>query len=95
MDIKFTNLWDNFIRLYNRKSVKSKVMKELYIYHINGDIKSFIRTVFNKWTYVLYQLDYTTEERNAIIEVCKKSSDKKAVFQKIHQSLRQQYKDSK
>lgn len=31
MDIKFTNLWDNFIRLYNRKSVKSKVMKELYI----------------------------------------------------------------
>ena len=76
-------------------SVKSKVMKELYIYHINGDIKSFIRTVFNKWTYVLYQLDYTTEERNAIIEVCKKSSDKKTVFQKIHQSLRQQYKDSK
>ena len=62
MDSKFTTMWDNFIRLYNRKTVKSLVMKELYVFHINGDIKSFINIVLNKWTYLLYQLAYTVFE---------------------------------
>lgn len=94
-EIKFTNMWNNFIRLYNKKSVKSKVMQELYIYHINGDIKSFIRTVFNKWTYLLYQLDYSEENRNLIIETCKVASSKKILFQHIHKCLKEQYKDTK
>lgn len=95
MNIIFTNMWDNFIRLYNRNSVKSKVMKELYIYHVNGDIKSFIKTVFNKWTYLLYQLDYTPEERESIITVCQNKTDKKLIFQTIHKALKEQYKESK
>ena len=95
MNIKFTNMWDNFIRLYNRKSVKSKVMKELYLYHINNDIKSFIKTVFNKWTYLLYQLDYTDNEREAILEFCKNSTNKRILFKKIHTELKTQYKNSK
>lgn len=95
MNIIFTNMWDNFIRLYNRNSVKSKVMKELYIYHVNGDIKSFIKTVFNKWTYLLYQLDYTPEERESIINVCQNKTDKKLIFQTIHKALKEQYKESK
>ena len=95
MNIKFTNMWDNFIRLYNRKSVKSKVMKELYLYHINNDIKSFIKTVFNKWTYLLYQLDYKDNERNAILEFCKNSTNKRILFKKIHTELKTQYKNSK
>lgn len=93
--IKFTNMWDNFIRLYNRKSVKSKVMKDLYVLHVSGDIKSFIAMVFNKWTYILYQLDYTDEERDIIINACKTAGGKKTVFKKIHASLKEQYKASK
>lgn len=95
MNIKFTNMWDNFIRLYNRKSVKSKVMQNLYLYHINNDIKSFIKTVFDKWTYLLYQLDYTENERNAIIEFCKNSTNKRELFKKIHIELKTQFKNSK
>lgn len=95
MEIKFTTMWDNFIRLYNKKSVKSKVMKELYIYHISGDIKGFISIVFNKWTYLLYQLDYTEAEREKIIEVCKSKTSKKELFAHIHRELKAQYKLSK
>ena len=95
MNIKFTNMWDNFIRIYNRKSVKSKVMEDLYLYHINNDIKSFIKTVFNKWTYLLYQLDYKDNERNAILEFCKNSTNKRILFKKIHTELKTQYKNSK
>ena len=95
MDIKFTTMWDNFIRLYNRKTVKSLVMKELYVFHINGDIKSFINIVFNKWTYLLYQLDYTDIEREKIIETCKSKTNKKALFAHIHRELKAQYKLSK
>lgn len=88
-------MWDNFIRLYNKNSVKSKVMKELYMFHVNGDIKSFISTVFNKWTYLLYQLDYTPEERDLIIKVCQNKGDKRVLFQKFHKALKEQYKESK
>lgn len=95
MDIKFTTMWDNFIRLYNRNSVKSKVMKELYVFHISGDIKAFTNIVFNKWTYLLYQLDYTEEEREQIIETCKSKTNKRALFAHIHRELKAQYKESK
>lgn len=88
MEYKFSNIWESFVRFYNTRTVKSKVLQQMYICHINGDVKGFIRIIYMKFTYMIHQLDYDKDYVNSVLGLGK--TDKKAFLAAISRTIKEQ-----